>query len=100
MFHKTQSINPLTYFNESTKTVRVLSFLLSFVLTFFIFTTPTFAAGVEAVKAKNKAYVEASSERLQENVDLALEVIKSLKDTSIEENKKRSIKCETFYLVE
>jgi hypothetical protein len=88
MFHKTKSINPLNYFNESTKTVRALSFMLSFVLTTFVFTTPTFAAGVEVVKVKNKAYVEASASRMQSSVDKALQVIKQLqKPTQSDENK-------------
>jgi len=99
MPHKATSINPLTYFNESTKTVRGISFLLSFVLTFFIFSTPTFAAGVEVVKSKNQAYVEASSERLQDSVDKALEVIKSLKDTTLEENKKEALSAKLSTLL-
>jgi len=62
--------------------------MLSFVLTTFIFTTPTFAAGVEAVKVKNKAYVEASASRMQSSVDKALQVIRSLQEpTQSDENK-------------
>jgi len=94
MFHKTKSINPLNYFNESTKTVRALSFMLSFMLTTFVFTTPTFAAGVEAVKVKNKAYVEASASRMQSSVDKALQVIKQLQEPTQSEEDKATLSSE------
>jgi len=91
MFYKTKSLNPLAFFQESTLILRALSFMLSFVLSTFVFTTPTFAAGVEVVKSKNKAYMSASPQRMQESINKAIEVIKKLKVAhSEEENEKLS----------
>ena len=91
MFYKSRSINPLNYFNEATKTVRALSLLLSTVLITFVFTTPSFAAGVEAVKAKNRAYVAQSPQRMQQSVQKAIDIIAQLRSNGLAETQKATL---------
>ncbi len=91
MFYKSTSINPLNYFNEATKTVRALSLLLSTVLITFVFTTPSFAAGVEAVKAKNRAYVAQSPQRMQQSIQKAIDIISQLRSNRLAETQKATL---------
>lgn len=91
MFYKAKSINPLNYFQEAHITVRALSFMLSSMLIFFIFTTPTFAAGVEVVKAKNQAYIEASPQRLNQTVNEAVEILKTLENKQLNKEYKKEL---------
>ena len=99
MFYKEKSLNLINFFQESHKTLRALSFILSTVLITFVFTTPTFAAGVEAVKSKNQAYIQDSPERMQDSVDKALVIIKHLRDSSIEDDVKEELSSELSALL-
>jgi len=61
----------LTRLQHSKKLMRVLSFILASALTFSVFTTPAFAAGVKAIDAKSEAHKAKSSERMSKNLEHA-----------------------------
>ena len=99
MFHKAQSINPISYFQASRGVMRFFSFLLSMVLITFVFTTPSFAAGLEVVKATNKAYQAASPQRMQESIEKALTIINALKQSTLspEDQEEEASKLSTLF---
>lgn len=91
MFYKARSINPLEYFQHSTAMVRAVSFMLSAMLIFFVFATPTFAAGVEAVKAKNLAYAQESTKRQSKNINKAVEILEIIEDKKRTKEEKKEL---------
>ena len=73
-----KTTNMISHIKQYRTLLRGITFTLSSILTFGIFTTPVFADGVEKMKERSAAYRALSGERISTNLGKAENILKNL----------------------
>jgi hypothetical protein len=83
MSFQANTINPLRYFQHATKVVNSFNFILSAILVFWVFTTPSFANGLKVSQEKSQKYIQETPKRLSKYTDSAVNIIETLSQNKL-----------------